>query len=98
MHHPTAELSGNDREINTLEPSTPTFKRSSKHAEVFRQFPSGSFVVHKTKRPFSSIALDHTPEQEKAAIKGDGGAVGLTENPAAWRRRMISGSETAIQG
>lgn len=62
---------------------------------MFQQFTSGSFVVHKTKRPFSSIALDHAHEQENASIKGDGGAVGLTENPAALRRWMISGPETA---
>lgn len=66
-----------------------------KHPVVFQQFTSGSFVVHKTKRPFSSIALDHAHEQENASIKGDGGAVGLTENPAALRRWMISGPETA---
>ena len=55
-----------------------------KHPNVVHQFSSGSFVVHKTKRPFSAIALDF--EQEIASIKGDGGAVGLTENPAALRR------------
>ena len=47
-----------------------------RHSNVFQQFSSGSFVVHKTKRPFSAIALDHAHEQENASIKGDGGAVG----------------------
>jgi len=56
-----------------------------KHPNVFQQFSSGSFVVQKTKRPFSAIALDHAHEQENALIKGDRGAVGLTENPAALR-------------
>ena len=64
-----------------------------KHPNVFQQFSSGSFLVHKTKRPFSAIALDHAHEQENASIKGDGGAVGLTENPAALRRWMVSGPE-----
>lgn len=66
-----------------------------KHADVFQEFNSGSFVVHKTNRPFSAIALDHAHEQENASIKGDGGAVGLTENPAALRRWMVSGPEIA---
>ena len=66
-----------------------------KHPNVFQQFSSGSFVVHKTKRPFSAIALDHAHEQENASIKGDGGAVGLTENPAALRRWMVCGPEVA---
>ncbi len=34
-------------------------------------------------------------EQENAKVKGDGGAVGLTENPAALRRWMIAGPEIA---
>ena len=66
-----------------------------KHPNVFQQFSSGSFIVHKTKRPLSAIALDHAHEQENASIKGDGGAVGLTENPAALRRWMVSGLEVA---
>ena len=33
--------------------------------------------------------------QNNGMVKGDGGAVGLTENPAALRRRMISGPEVA---
>ena len=65
-----------------------------KHSNVFQQCSSGS-VVHKTKRPFSAIALNHTHEQENASIKGDGGAVGLTENPAALRLWMVCGLEVA---
>jgi hypothetical protein len=53
----------------------------------------GFFVVHKTRRSFSSIALDHAHEQVNAIVKGDGGAVGLTENPAAFRRWMVAGPE-----
>ncbi len=51
------------------------------------------FVVRKTRRSFSSIALDHAHEQVNAIVKGDGGAVRLTENPAALRRWMVAGPE-----
>lgn len=61
------------------------------HPSVYQQFTSGAFVVNKSARAFSSIALDHAHEQANASIKGDGGAVGLTENPHALRRWMIGG-------
>ena len=66
-----------------------------KHPDVYAEFHSGSFVVHKTKRLFSSIALDHAHEQVNAIMKSKGGAVGLTENPAALRRWMVTGPELA---
>ncbi|KAJ7363202.1 hypothetical protein OS493_011483 [Desmophyllum pertusum] len=34
-----------------------------------------------TAHTFSAIALDHAHKQENASIKGDGGAIGLTDNP-----------------
>ena len=64
-----------------------------KHPDVYAEFRNGSFVVHKTKRLFSSIALDHAHEQVNAVVKGEGHAVGLTENPAALRRWMVTGPE-----
>ncbi len=39
------------------------------------------------------MATDQAHEQNNACVKGDGGAVGLTENPAALRRWMIAGPE-----
>ena len=60
-----------------------------KHPDVYAEFRNGSFVVHK------SIALDHAHEQVNAIVKGEGGAVGLTENPAALRRWMVAGPELA---
>ena len=42
---------------------------------------------------FSSIPLDHTHKQVNALVKGEGGAVGLTESPAAIRRWMVAGPE-----
>ena len=68
---------------------------SSTHPDIHQEFTNGSFVVHKTEKVFSSIALDHAHEQVNAQVKGEGGAVGLTENPAALRRWMIAGPEVA---
>ena len=65
----------------------------SKHPDVYKHFSDGVFVVHKTNRAFSSIALDHAHEQLNALVKGQGGAVGLTENPAALRRWMVASPE-----
>ena len=42
------------------------------------------------------MAIDQAHEQNNASVKGDGGAVGLTENPAALRRWMVSDPEMAI--
>ena len=44
---------------------------------------------------FSGIAIGQAHEQNNASMKGGGGAVGLTENPAALRRWMVSGPEMA---
>jgi len=41
--------------------------------------------------------LDQAHEQINALVKGDGGAVGLTENPGALRRWMVEGPEKARQ-
>ena len=65
------------------------------HPTVFSEFLKGNFVVKKTIRRFSAIAIDHAHEQNNASVKDDGGAVGLTENPAALRRWMVSGPEMA---
>ena len=60
---------------------------------VCHEIHQGHFVLQKTGRPFSRLALDHAHEQNNAIVKGDGGAVGLTENQAALRRWMVSGPE-----
>ena len=41
----------------------------------------------------SCIALDQMHEQLIGSLKGDGGIIGLTENPEALRRFMIAGPE-----
>ena len=41
------------------------------------------------------MALDQSREQSTAKMKGSGGAIALTVNPAALRRWMIAGPEIA---
>jgi len=67
----------------------------NRHPDIFREFTSGKFVVHKTTRPFSAIGIDHAHEQANALVKGDGGAIGLTEDPTALRRWMLAGPEVS---
>ena len=63
----------------------------AKCPDVYHEFQRGAFTAKKTKRPFSAISLDQAHEQVNALVKSDGGAVGLTNNPAALRRWMIAG-------
>ena len=63
--------------------------------EVARQFHQGGFIVHKTKRPFSALAIDHAHEQNNKIVKGDGGAVNLMEHQRALLRWMVAGPEIA---
>ena len=64
-----------------------------RHHVVAKEFNEGKFVVHKTRQVFSGIPIDQAHEQNNALIKGDGGAVGLTNNPSALLRWMIAGPE-----
>ncbi len=66
-----------------------------RHPSVYTQFMLGHFTVEKSSHRFSSITLDHNHEQLNQLIKGDGGAVGLTENPSALLRWMVAGPEIA---
>ena len=65
----------------------------SKHPEIANEFKAGKFTIQKSQRFFSAIAIDHEHEQNNAYVKGDGGALGLTENPGALRRWMLAGPE-----
>jgi hypothetical protein len=62
---------------------------------VAREFDQGGFIVHKTMRPFSALAIDHTHEQNNKIFKGDGGAVNLMENQRALLQWMVAGPEIA---
>ena len=45
----------------------------------------GHWVISKSNRKFSSIPIDQAHEQENKIVKSVGGAVGLAENPVAFR-------------
>ena len=57
-----------------------------KHPQLAEEFNNGKFVVHKSSRDYSAMAIDQAHEQANSVIKGDGGSVGVTENPSALRR------------
>ena len=42
------------------------------------------------------IGLVHAHEQMNALVKGDGGAIGLTEDPGALRHWMVAGQQLAM--
>lgn len=63
--------------------------------DVALQFQQGKFAVNKMSKPFSAIPIDQAHEQNIALAKGEGEAVGLTENPSALRRWMVPGPEIA---
>ena len=67
----------------------------NRHPVVTTEFNDGKFVVHKTQQIFSGIPIDQAHEQNNALIKGDGEAVGLTDNPSALQRWMIAGPEVS---
>ena len=62
---------------------------------VFEDFSEGNFVISKTERRFSSIPVDQAHEQENKIVKSTGGFKGLTENPSALKRWMVTGPELA---
>ncbi|KAJ8351073.1 hypothetical protein AAFF_G00156320 [Aldrovandia affinis] len=43
-----------------------------KHPQLAQEFQSGNFVVHKSSRQFSAMAIDQAHEQANAVIKADG--------------------------
>ena len=53
------------------------------------------WVLRKTHNKFSCIPIDQAHEQNNDLVRGSGGAVGLTENPKAFRRWMVAGPEQA---
>jgi hypothetical protein len=65
------------------------------HPAVASKFKKGNFVVCKSSKPFSSIAVDHAHEQCNKLMKDDGDAIGLTGNAHALRRWMVAGPEIA---
>ena len=65
-------------------------------AQILKEFEEhGHWVIRKTTNRFSTIPIDQAHEQNNEVVKGSGGAVGLTENPSAFRKWMVSGPEQA---
>ena len=57
---------------------------------VYGQFKKGNFTVKKATHSCSAIASHHAHERNNASVKGDGGALGMTENHTALQRWMVS--------
>ena len=53
------------------------------------------WTIAKSSHRYSAIPIDQAHEQENKVVKASGGAVGLTENPVAFRRWMTAGPELA---
>ena len=41
------------------------------HPDVASEFHKGNFVIHKSRRDFSAMAIDQEHEQNNAVINGD---------------------------
>jgi len=84
MDHPNYSrwLSVHVKDLVELETTAPA---------IYRRFLTGGFAICKTHRPFSAIGIDQAHEQNNAVVKGDGGAIGLTEDNDALRRWNIVG-------
>ena len=65
-------------------------------APILKEFEeNGHWVIRKATNRFSTIPIDQAHEQNNEVVKGSGGAVGLTENPSAFRKWMVAGPEQA---
>ncbi len=65
------------------------------HPVIYAAFQRGAFTVQISVHKFSAISLDHAHEQNNEMVKGDGGAIGLTENSSALHRWMVGGPQMA---
>ena len=72
--------------MKTLDQSNP---------QVYQAFKNdGNFVISRTANQFSSMGIDQCHELNKL-VKGDGGAIGLTEDEDKLRKWMVCGPEVA---
>ena len=63
------------------------------HPSVHQVFMKGNFVARQSNRPFSALALDQAHEQLIGGLKGDGGMIGITEDPSELKRLLVIGPE-----
>ncbi|KAK3915994.1 Putative aryl-alcohol dehydrogenase AAD10 [Frankliniella fusca] len=87
-------LSTHLADLNQLPSTSPELHRQ--FLLVLRPYP-GKFTVNKSSncKPFSDLGLDHAHEQNNKTVKGSGGAVGLTHDPASLRRFTVGGPGVA---
>ena len=65
-------------------------------ASIYEKFTEhGNWAVKKTTSRFSAMPIDQVHEQNNQLVKGSGGALGLTENPLAFRKWTVAGPEQA---
>ena len=63
---------------------------------ILKEFnENGQWAVTQSSRRFSALPIDQVHEQNNALVKGEGGAVGLTENPRGFQTWMLTGREQA---
>ena len=65
----------------------------TRHPLMAQEIKNCHFAMHSTGKRFSAIAIDQAHEQNNKMIKGDGGAICLTEDPSALRRCLVAGPE-----
>lgn len=58
---------------------------------VATELKTGNFVVNKTNPAFFSLLIDQAHEQNNKIVKGDRGAIGLTDSSTQLLRWMVSG-------
>ena len=64
-----------------------------RHTFIYDEFCKGNFTVKTSNPPFSNMSLDESHEQNNDCVNEEGGAVGLTEKPAALLRWMVAEPE-----
>ena len=63
------------------------------NVDLAKEFEKGSFVISRTRNLFSSMGIDQCHEQLNKIFKGDGGAIGLTEDEAKLQKWSVCGPE-----
>lgn len=62
---------------------------------VHDEFNKGHFVVKKSPKVFSQMAMDQAHEQMNDQLKGEGGIIGITDSPSALIQWTTAGPEIA---
>ena len=61
---------------------------------IYNEFyENGHWVIQKTKNCFSAMPIDQAHEQNNALVKGSDGAIGLMQNPVAFRKWLLARPE-----